>query len=101
MALVQGISTEDAGDPCSLLVGSAKTECEAIRDGTPNSGGGTLESLLGINGSFDWRHFMIRASEFIVGVVLVIVAVNAGLKQEIMGNPVVKSAKQVARKVSK
>jgi hypothetical protein len=97
MALVESVSA----DPCSLLVGSAKTECEAIRNGTPNSGGGTLQSLFGINGAFDWRHFMIRAAEFLVGGLLIVVAINAGLRQSVMANPVVKSAKQIGKKVSK
>jgi hypothetical protein len=78
-----------------------KTECEALgkSTGSAGSGGGALQDLLGLNGSFDWRHFMIRAAEFMVGVFMVIVAINAGLKQEVMGNPVVKSSKKIGKKV--
>jgi hypothetical protein len=60
---------------------------------------GTLKDFLGFNGSFDWREFMIRTSEVIVGILLTVVAVNAGLKQSVQGNPVVKSAKRVGKKV--
>lgn len=60
---------------------------------------GTLKDFLGFNGSFDWRQFMIRTSEVIVGILLTVIAVNAGLKQSVAGNPVVKSAKRTGKKV--
>jgi hypothetical protein len=93
-------------DPCSALFGSLKTSCENAfkslqpgASGSSGSGGGLLSSLIGLNGAFDWRHFMIRVAEFGIGIVLVLVAANAGLKQAVLGNPVVKSAKQVGKKV--
>jgi hypothetical protein len=88
-------------DPCSLLIGTMKEECEALGKSTGGSTGGALQDFLGLNGSFDWRHFMIRAAEFGVGVLLIVVAVNAGLKQSVMANPVVKSGKQIGKKVLK
>lgn len=95
-----------AADPCAALFGSMKTACEntgKALSGGSGSGGtlGTLGSFLGLNGSFDWRHFMIRVAEFGVGITLVVVAANAGLRQSVMGNPVVKSGKQIAKKVAK
>lgn len=92
-----------AADPCAALFGSVKTACENAKNlvggSSGSSGGGVLGGLLGLNGAFDWRHFMMRVAEFGIGIVLVVVAANAGLKQTVMGNPVVKSAKQVAKKV--
>lgn len=94
-----------AADPCAALFGQLKQDCENARNNTSGSGGGvagTALSALGVNlnGAFDWRHFMIRVAEFGIGIVLVIVAANAGLKQAVLGNPVVKSAKQVGKKVA-
>lgn len=94
-----------AADPCAALFGSMKTACENTGKALSGSGGssggtlGTLSGFLGLNGAFDWRHFMIRVAEFGIGIVLVIVAANAGLKQAVLGNPVVKSGKQIAKKV--
>jgi hypothetical protein len=92
-----------AADPCAALFGQLKTDCENAKNlvggGSGSSGGGLLGSLIGINGSFDWRHFMIRVAEFGVGLLMIVVAANAGLKQSVMGNPVVKSGKQIAKKV--
>jgi hypothetical protein len=82
-----------------------KTACEntgkALSGGSGSGSLGTLGSFLGLNGSFDWRHFMIRVAEFGIGITLVVVAANAGLKQSVMGSPVVKSGKQIAKKVAK
>jgi hypothetical protein len=44
---------------------------------------------------------MVRVAEFGVGLALVVIAINAGLKQAVTGSPVVKSAKGIAKKVSK
>lgn len=92
-----------AADPCAALFGSMKTACENAGKALSGTGDGstasTLGSFLGLNGAFDWRHFMIRVAEFGIGIVLVIVAANAGLKQAVLGNPVVKSGKQIAKKV--
>jgi hypothetical protein len=91
-----------AADPCAALFGSVKQACEnakGILGGGSGSSGGVLGSMLGLNGAFDWRHFMVRVAEFGVGVLLVVVAANAGLRQSVMGSPVVKSAKQVGKKV--
>ena len=90
-------------DPCAALFGSVKTDCENAKKslgGTGSSGGGIIGNILGINynGAFDWRHFMIRTAEFGIGIVLVVVAANAGLKDSVMGNPVVKSGKKLAKK---
>lgn len=91
-------------DPCAALFGQPKIDCENFGktlNGTSGSGGGgLLGSLIGTNPSFDWRHFMVRVAEFGVGLLLIVVAANAGLKQAVMGNPVVKSAKQVGKKVA-
>lgn len=72
---------------------------ESVSDVSSSFLTGTLKDFLGFNGSFDWREFMIRTSEVIVGILLTVVAVNAGLKQSVMGNPVVKSAKRTGKKV--
>lgn len=95
-----------SGDPCAALFGAMKNACENTVKGITGSGsaGGTgsvLGGLLGFNKSFDFRHFMIRVAEFGIGALLVIVAADALIKQEVMPNPVVRSGKRLGKKVLK
>jgi hypothetical protein len=90
-------------DPCAALFGSVKQACENMGK-TLNGGsgsGGVVGNLLGLNynGAFDWRHFVVRIAEFGIGITLVMIAANAGLKPAVMANPVVKSTKQIVKKV--
>jgi hypothetical protein len=82
-----------------------KTDCENSKSGVlgkvASGTGGELQSLLGLNGSFDWRHFMVRAAEFGVGLLLIVVAANATLKSSVMGSPAVKSSMQLGTPVVK
>jgi len=95
-----------AADPCAALFGAVKTACENMGktlngDSSGGSGGGLLGSLVGVNPSFDWRHFMVRVAEFGIGAVLVVVALDALVRQEVLPNPVVKSSKRIGKKVLK
>lgn len=90
-------------DPCSLLFGSMKTACEnmgkTLNGGS--SGGGVVGNLLGVNTTFDYRHFMVRVAEFGIGAVLVIIALDALVKSEVLPNPVVRSTKSLGKKAFK
>lgn len=93
-----------AGDPCAALFGSMKQACENLGktvNGGSGSTGSALGGLLGYNSGFDFRHFMIRVAEFGIGAVLVIVAVDALVKAEVMPSPVVQSGKRLGKKAFK
>lgn len=97
-------------DPCAALFGSMKTACENMGktlSGGGSSGGssgllgGLLGNALGVNSGFDYRHFMVRVAEFGIGAVLVIVAIDALVKSEVMPSPVVQSGKRLGKKALK
>lgn len=84
-------------DPCSLLIiPSMKKACE---DAAGNPAGGVVSALTGggnVGISGDFRHLMLRTAEVGVGLLLIVVAVNAFVK----GSGTVKIVTQGAKKVA-
>lgn len=86
-------------DPCSLLIiPSMKKACE---DAAGNPAGGVVSALTGggnVGISGDFRHLMLRTAEVGVGLLLIVVAINAFVKGSTTVKVVTQGAKKVAGK---
>lgn len=86
-------------DPCSLLIiPSMKKACE---DAAGNPAGGVVSALTGggnVGISGDFRKLMIRTAEVGVGLLLIVVAVNAFVKSSPSAKIVIQGTKKVAGK---
>lgn len=74
-------------DPCAALFGSAKTDCEKLRNqgsGSSGSSGGSIWDFftnpVELEGGI--RHLFLRTAEVLIGGLLVIVGLNALIKAQ-------------------
>jgi hypothetical protein len=87
-----------ATDPCALLpIQSMRDACiRASTGGVAGAVGGVLGSGTGITG--DIRKLMMRVGEVGVGLLLVVIAANALLKQSGTAKVIIQGSKKVAGK---